>query len=198
MRIPVTCLLTIMVCAPSLAAQDLTPLLSPGSRVRVWSPSAKLKRATGHVLALADDSLVLRVEHGRRKWQVDSIRYTEHRVPTSTIERIEVMTGTRPNTTRGLLGGLMVGGGLGLLMAVGGSGCDDTDWCFAPGPYEMFLFTTGLCAAVGAIVGAADSREIWQQVSLTPTTPPRAVHRGPAIRVGPAPNGAGLAIRLPL
>lgn len=156
----------LLLLAALLALADVEVLaqerqrVSSGLKVRVVTTTGD--SITGIFRALHGDSLLIRVSHSDR----------EQIVPRRLITTVEISRGRRSR--------VVVGAGVGFLIgAIGGGGvmyvwCANTDDC--PRLIVPALFGVGIGAvgaALGALLGATERRELWVRV------PPEALYRRP-------------------
>lgn len=123
------------------------PAIHPGARVRITAPLLHLNRHVGTVDRLIPDTVV-----------VDTIR-----VPTQSLVRLEVRSGTKSWALEGLAFGLLFGASMGALVGYGECrGEPDLGLCVYMG--ATMLGIVGL--VVGGLVGTFVHTDRWREVPL--------------------------------
>ena len=189
---PWMALVALSIALPAAEAQSPAPtqpsVLVSGSRIRVQpvAPSPLFpdgKRRVGTFRALTPDSLTIEWTEGGTST-----------MPRSAVIQLEASQGRRRFVGRGLLIGLVVGGGTGAFV---GAADYDASPC---GTSDCFLdFGRGFYAATGAAVGGAIGvlvggtvgatarREVWRRIHLDAVTA--------RVRVMPLPAARGVLVR---
>lgn len=150
-------LLLALPCDPVAAQAGAAPP-APGARIRVSARHTYI----GTLLSLDTSALVLRR---------DALRDTL-RLPLATIGRLDVSTGKKSGAGRGAKLGLMVGAGVGAAvgLAAAAEGCSSQDFvCFGPEVIPGMAVVVGaMGAGLGALIGAANPIDRWEQVPARP------------------------------
>ena len=140
--------LAILIFTPltSTTAQEQPPVES-GARIRVTAPSVFSDRIVGTVVSWESEQLVLDALRGTLTFPIDSII------------RLEISRGKKSYVEEGAGIGLLVGGISGYLACGPAFTCDKRALAAA-----IFAVPGAL---LGAIVGAAASPTIWEEVPLS-------------------------------
>jgi hypothetical protein len=172
--VPFVALLTL----PCTVAYGQTTPLATGNRVQVTSPAHRADKVVGTVLAIQNDTLVLQVEK-----ITDPVR-----LPFSAITKIQVSRGQRRRVGDGLIMGGAIGAGVGMLLGFAAGDDDPGILAMSAGDKAaigaVLLGVAG--AGLGGLLGARSTKERWEPVPLG----------GVAARIGMAPRGDGVALRL--
>jgi hypothetical protein len=146
-----------------LSAQSRSEL-RPGTRVQVTTGGALRTLVVGSVVGLDSASIRLRVRAVRRgRGAADSEVVT---VPRGSIQQVEVSLGRHANLVRGARSGALVGATTYTLLALLASGSSGAYVTVNPG--AAFLAGAASGVVIGALLGAASSRERWRRVQLDP------------------------------
>ena len=177
----VTLALAAALLAPCAALGAQTAPLSPGTRVRLTTPSRPHARQVGTLLALKADSI-----HLRRDGQADSLS-----IPIAQVTGIEVSSGLRTQGRRGMGIGFLAGAGFGVMIGLA-DGDEPPGSIIQLSAAEKAMLAGSLLgvagAVVGGVVGLASRTETWRPVRLADLSG----------RVGVAPRGGGLALEVVL
>ena len=144
------------------------PTVTAGDRVRISSPRTGQEPVVGDVVARSSDTLTVSYwEPYDRGWETAEL-------PIRSIHTLEVHRGTRTDAGKGALLGGLIGGGFGLAAGIAAASydCDSTPWdwdgCWYWGRGELIPISTAtfalVGAGVGALIGSASRREIWEPV----------------------------------
>jgi ribosome maturation factor RimP len=139
----------------ALAAQGPAPL-PLGQRIRFVSTDLGVRRLTGHIVAIDEDTLLLKV----------ASRAEPLRVRRASIEQIEVPRGTHSGAATGAaIGGVSLGtAGAVLGLAVGAQG-GDASW--------VGLAGAACGAGIGALIGGFVITERWERLPLSVAVAPQ-------------------------
>jgi hypothetical protein len=144
-----------------------------GDRIRITARQNMLDNQTARVLSVSGDSLLLRIAPAETL-----------AVALAGVTRLEVSTGRRTHTRRGLGMGALIGVTSGALLGYA-SGDDKRGWCcfFLTAEEKALVYGTGLGVTglvIGAIVGATRVSDRWTSVPLgaAMATPRLQVRRG--------------------
>jgi len=156
-----------------LAAQGREPL-PPGQRIRVVSKEPGGQGLTGRLLAIDDETLLVKVL-GRAE---------PLRLRRSSVERLEVSRGRRSHAGTGaLIGGVSLGipfVALAAVVASAAPGGHCESGCVILGG---FVFGATIGAPIGALIGSAFGSERWERVPVS-------------VAVAPQPRGGRAALTL--
>ena len=156
-----------------LAAQGAEPLPT-GRRVRVASTELGGRPLTGNLLAVDDETLLVKVT-GRAE---------PLRLRRSSVERLEVSRGRRSHAGTGaLIGGVSLGipfVALAAVVASAAPGGHCESGCVILGG---FVFGATIGAPIGALIGSAFGSERWERVPVS-------------VAVAPQPRGGRAALTL--
>lgn len=155
-------ILGLLLAAGPLGAADEPPLVSEGSRVRVWQRLTEPSPITGSVRELGETAIVLQPRHGA----ASSVS-----IPLEAVERVQVSVGRHLRTRRGAFIGMGTCWSL-VLVTVLDSGLDESG-VVSP---QAFVGTV-VCAGLGALVGSAFKADDWRDAWLP--RPPDAEPRRP-------------------
>ncbi len=148
-------LVILAVSGLSLAAQDVS-LPRPGDRVRVTAPDRSLQQVEGRLLRLQADTLAVQPATEGSPPLV---------VPLTSLTSLEVRRHISRRAENGAKYGALVGGGLGVVIAVPICVSKDCEQ-YTLVVYLMFGTLGGAAGAlVGAVVGAIGGRA-WEEVAL--------------------------------
>jgi hypothetical protein len=175
-------------CIPlsALSQQEAQPVLTEGSRVRVlvkMLPEAQ--RLEGTLMSFAEGQLVVRPDRPQ-KWGSDDVLLNSDEV-----ERLEIVTGRKPNLVVGAVAGTGIGAATGVVVGLamcGGDGCEATST-------EAALIVGALGAGAGLLVGSVLGLTViktddWQEVSI------ETLRVEPMISQGTGLGGITLGLRL--
>jgi hypothetical protein len=153
---------------PAAIAQPVTGQADSGARVRVSTNTGSVRRWTGTLVSVGEDSLRLT----RRDSLVS--------LPLSSVEQLERSRDRHSNAGGGAVIGAVVGGGTGLVLGLLASGDDDSFYDVSPGDVMVVTLMLGAVGGgVGALIGAASHKERWEPMPL----PGRPVSQGRAAAV---------------
>ena len=139
----------------SLAAQDV-PLPRPGHRVRVTAPDRSVQQVEGRLLRLQADTLAVQAATEGSPPLV---------IPLSSLTSLQVRRHISRRAGNGAKYGALVGGGLGVVIAVWACLSKDCGVYTVP-VYLGFGFWGGASGLlVGAVIGAIAGRA-WEEVAL--------------------------------
>lgn len=182
--------LTALLCAAAVIAQDPSPAVAQaepsvgvGSRVRITSPSLRLKAATGSVREATDGTLLVQLDNPRHVIRIER----------DAITALDVSIQSHRRVLKGLGMGALAGAGGGALLGLLSG--DDPPGTFLAWTAEekaliggAFFGATG--AVVGLIAGALTRSDVWTPAMAGPTPPvgvsllPFTSERGTGLRVG--------------
>ena len=141
----------------SLAAQDV-PLPRPGDRVQVTAPDRSLQQVEGRLLGLQADTLAVQSATEGSPPLV---------IPLSSLTSLQVRRPISRRAGNGAKYGALVGGGLGVVIAVWACLSRDCGVYTVP-VYLGFGFWGGASGLlVGAVIGVVVGRA-WEEVALDP------------------------------
>jgi hypothetical protein len=173
--------------APPVAEPALLTL-PMGARVRLRTDAAPGGWMKG-ILASADSASVAIVPEN-----APPLGGSQLRVPSASIARFEMATGTKRQWLPGLIAGAAFGLLIGVTADVDPVACQyDIDYECSRG--EALALYGGTMAAVGAGVGALVKRDVWTPVALDALAPPPARVSGVAAQLRLLPRG-GVALGL--
>jgi hypothetical protein len=176
--------LLLLVLLP-VAAEAFTPVpdyVRPGARVRVTLADRSQERVVGALVSQDADSLRVMPDGGGPAF----------RTSLAAVQTYEVSRERHSNAGRGAGIGLLIFAPLGIISGA-------TSDCADPGSTAATLgmIAGGLGAAVGALVGATASHDVWEPV---PTSDADAQSRPASLGllIGPSPASPGLTVGLRL
>ena len=146
----------------SLAAQEISNKITPGTRVRVSAPAVAKNRIVGTVVS-ADSTMIVLQATPSANYQPPPLK-----VPWAAMHHLELSQGRKWSGTRmaagagiGLLGGALVGAGFGAATASPSEEGAQAIQAFVGG-----IIGAGSGFVLGTVIGA-QRRERWQMVPLT-------------------------------
>jgi hypothetical protein len=158
-----------------------------GARVRVQATASQWVKG---MLVGADSAGVTLVPEGAPPLGPNQLR-----LPTASLARFELATGTKRHWLAGLVIGAAAGAAMGFAFDVDPVACqyDDTYFCSRG---EAVALGAGTFGVIGAGVGALVKTERWTPIALDALAPPQAHVSGivPQLRALPGGIGLGLAV----
>ena len=160
-------------------AQVHTLQIPPGTRIRITAPDVSPRKLTGDMMETNAESLLLaQGPRGKLMW-----------IPLTSVGTLEVSRGQSTDRMRGVLRGVLLGGGLGVAFgALAGlatyekpKGTPFLDFGPEVAALGGAILGGGAGALFGGVLGALNPGEMWERVPL------------PA-RMSIAPSGNGLAL----
>ena len=161
MKIFALIIVGLFVTADAVVAQSTASWPPPaGIRVRVESQVLGAQKHTGTLVSANADSIVLRPVQ-----LSNSIG-----LPTTSVSRMEVVTGTHTRRVKGMLMGLALAGGTGFALAAA-TWKKPKDCCFVMdfgrwGDAAFIGGFTGILGALGGFIAGSFATETWQAVDV--------------------------------
>jgi hypothetical protein len=174
--------------SPAIAAAqpsaEPAPLRLPmGSRVRVQMASAPGSWTKG-ILTSADSAGVSLIpEHA------PPLGDNQLRLPTTSVSRLELMTGTKRHWLHGLVIGAAAGAALGFLAEVDPVACQYDDYNYSCSRGEAVGYTAAGGAMIGVLIGGLVTSQRWTPVALDALGPPAPRVSGVTPRLRALPRG---------
>lgn len=170
--------LALLLSGVSSGAAQLSPVPSPGSRVRITAPRHDLKRAVGVVQDTSSSAPTVQFS-----------RLPTTTIPRSDITALDISIGHRRRGMEGFGLGALIGGGFGIFLGLA-SGDDEAGFIQFSAEEKaalagVVLGVTG--AIVGLLAGLGSRTDVWQPTSrarLHPTVFPTVTGDAFGLRVG--------------
>ena len=168
--------LAVLAADVSSVVGQVTPLIGPGSRVRLTAPSLGLSEAIGTVQEATDEALVVQFEFPARVGTVDR----------SEIAEMDVLIGRERRGLQGLGVGFLAGAGAGALIGLVSGDDDRQQWFSFTAEQKAGIFA-GFFGVIGGVVGMLTHHEVWSPAlpgAVDLTVLPLVRERAPALHVG--------------